>query len=176
MLFTMPLLSRESGYQVHRLGTELIPAYFSTIPPTVNFQYLFAIFLQYVLIKIFNISNLKYFSTTHSKVQIRNIFLDICVLTFSLAGAFSFLGGPILLHPHHAGHRPGSCPFSLSHTGDDHIYISDDHLTDDDNLQGIIAIKPSGLKSWEGSITFCVCTVGFVLGLPIGTEVGNGHQ
>ena len=35
----------------------------------------------------------------------------------------------------------------------------------------MIAIKPSGLKSWEGSITFCVCTVGFVLGLPIGTEV-----
>ena len=46
---------------------------------------------------------------------------------------------------------------------------------DDDNVQGIIAIKPSGLKSWEGSITFCVCTVGFVLGLPIGTEVG-AHQ
>ena len=27
---------RESGYQVHRLATELIPAYFSTIPPTVK--------------------------------------------------------------------------------------------------------------------------------------------
>ena len=27
---------RESGYQVHRLATELIPAYFSTIPPTVE--------------------------------------------------------------------------------------------------------------------------------------------
>ena len=38
-------------------------------------------------------------------------------------------------------------------------------------FQGMIAIKPSGLKSWEGSITFAVCTVGFVLGLPIATEV-----
>ena len=38
-------------------------------------------------------------------------------------------------------------------------------------IQGLIAIKPSGLKSWEGSITFAVCTIGFVLGLPMGTEV-----
>ena len=41
----------------------------------------------------------------------------------------------------------------------------------DGTFQGMIAIKPSGLKSWEGSITFAVCTVGFVLGLPIATEV-----
>lgn len=45
------------------------------------------------------------------------------------------------------------------------------HYDYDDSFQGMIAIKPSGLKSWEGSITFAVCTVGFVLGLPIATEV-----
>ena len=52
--------------------------------------------------------------------------------------------------------------------------IGNENATDDTWIdQGMIAIKPSGLKSWEGSITFCVCTIGFVLGLPIGTEVGH---
>jgi len=93
---------RESGYQVHRLGTELIPAYFSTIPPTVLSPFWVVLF---------------YFT----------------LIMLGIAQALALFHSVI---------------------------------------QGMIAIKPSGLKSWEGSITFCVCTVGFVLGLPIGTEVG----
>ena len=40
-------------------------------------------------------------------------------------------------------------------------------------IQGIVAIKPAGLKSWEGSITFAVCSLGFILGLPAATEVSD---
>ena len=40
-------------------------------------------------------------------------------------------------------------------------------------IQGLIAIKPAGLKAWEGSITFAVCSLGFILGLPAATEVGT---
>jgi len=38
-------------------------------------------------------------------------------------------------------------------------------------MQGLVAIKPSTLKNWEGTITFCCCTIGFLLGLPMSTEV-----
>ncbi|XP_023334005.1 uncharacterized protein LOC111705629 [Eurytemora carolleeae] len=39
-------------------------------------------------------------------------------------------------------------------------------------IQGLIAIRSSTLKNWEGSITFCVCALGLTLGLPIATEIG----
>uniref|UniRef100_T1IY39 Transporter n=1 Tax=Strigamia maritima TaxID=126957 RepID=T1IY39_STRMM len=39
-------------------------------------------------------------------------------------------------------------------------------------IEGIIAIKPKVLRSWETTITFIMCVMGFVLGLPATTEVG----
>ena len=91
----------ESGYQVHRLATELIPAYFAILGPKMISPFWSVLF---------------YF-------------------TMIMLGIAQCL--------------------ALFHT----------------MIQGMIAIKPSGLKSWEGSITFCVCAIGFVLGLPMGTEV-----
>ena len=91
----------ESGYQVHRLATELIPAYFAILGPKMISPFWSVLF---------------YF-------------------TMIMLGIAQCL--------------------ALFHTV----------------IQGMIAIKPSGLKSWEGSITFCVCAIGFVLGLPMGTEV-----
>lgn len=92
----------ESGYQVHRLATELIPAYFAILGPKMISPFWSVLF---------------YF-------------------TLIMLGIAQCL--------------------ALFHTV----------------IQGMIAIKPSGLKSWEGSITFCVCAIGFVLGLPMGTEIG----
>lgn len=92
----------ESGYQVNRLATELIPAYFAILGPKMISPFWSVLF---------------YF-------------------TMIMLGIAQCL--------------------ALFHTV----------------IQGMIAIKPSGLKSWEGSITFCVCLIGFVLGLPMGTEVG----
>ena len=93
----------ESGYQVHRLATELIPAYFAILGPKMISPFWSVLF---------------YF-------------------TLIMLGIAQCL--------------------ALFHTV----------------IQGMIAIKPSGLKSWEGSITFCVCAIGFVLGLPMGTEVSD---
>ncbi|XP_049782939.1 sodium-dependent transporter bedraggled [Schistocerca cancellata] len=39
-------------------------------------------------------------------------------------------------------------------------------------ITGITAIKSSSLKSWETTITFFSCACGFVLGLPMTTELG----
>nr|XP_022903756.1 sodium- and chloride-dependent glycine transporter 2 [Onthophagus taurus]XP_022903757.1 sodium- and chloride-dependent glycine transporter 2 [Onthophagus taurus] len=39
-------------------------------------------------------------------------------------------------------------------------------------ITGIMAIKAKVLKSWETTITFFSCTCGFVLGLPMTTELG----
>lgn len=40
-------------------------------------------------------------------------------------------------------------------------------------ITGIMAIKAKVLKSWETTITFFSCACGFVLGLPMTTEVNN---
>lgn len=40
-------------------------------------------------------------------------------------------------------------------------------------ITGIMAIKSKVLKSWETTITFFSCTFGFILGLPMTTEVRN---
>jgi hypothetical protein len=39
-------------------------------------------------------------------------------------------------------------------------------------IKGVIAIKAKTLKSWETTITFFVCALGFLLGLPLCTEFG----
>jgi len=91
-----------SGYQVHRLATELIPAYFAILEPK----------------------------------KISPFWSVLFYFTMIMLGIAQCL--------------------ALFHTV----------------IQGVIAIKPSGLKSWEGSITFCVCAIGFILGLPMGTEIG----
>ncbi|XP_060523939.1 sodium-dependent transporter bedraggled isoform X2 [Cylas formicarius] len=39
-------------------------------------------------------------------------------------------------------------------------------------ITGIMAIRSKVLKSWETTITFFSCTCGFILGLPMATEVG----
>ena len=92
---------QESGYQVHRLATELVPAYFSLLGP-------------------------------------RHISPFWCVLFY----------------------------LSLIMLG-----IAQSLATFHTLIQGLIAIKPAGLKAWEGSITFAVCSLGFILGLPAATEV-----
>ena len=94
---------QESGYQVHRLATELVPAYFSLLGP-------------------------------------RHISPFWCVLFY----------------------------LSLIMLG-----IAQTLATFHTLIQGLIAIKPAGLKAWEGSITFAVCSLGFILGLPAATEVGT---
>ena len=38
-------------------------------------------------------------------------------------------------------------------------------------IEGVIAIYPEKLRSWETSITFLACVFGFVLGLPFVTQV-----
>jgi len=38
-------------------------------------------------------------------------------------------------------------------------------------ITGILAINTETLKSWETTITFFACAAGFVLGLPMTTEV-----
>lgn len=38
-------------------------------------------------------------------------------------------------------------------------------------ITGIMAIKANSLKSWETTITFFSCACGFLLGLPMATEV-----
>lgn len=38
-------------------------------------------------------------------------------------------------------------------------------------ITGIIAIKAKLLKSWETTITLITCICGFILGLPMATEV-----
>jgi len=40
-------------------------------------------------------------------------------------------------------------------------------------ITGIMAIKPKVLKKWESTITFFSCACGFILGLPMATEVNN---
>lgn len=40
-------------------------------------------------------------------------------------------------------------------------------------ITGIMAIKASVLKSWETTITFFSCVFGFLLGLPMATEVSR---
>ena len=95
-----------SGYQVHRLATELVPAYFAILGP-------------------------------------KNISPFWCVLFYL---TLIMLG-------------IGQC-LALFHTV----------------IQGIVAIKPTGLKSLkssEGVITFAVCLFGFILGLPAATEVSD---
>ena len=95
-----------SGYQVHRLATELVPAYFAILGP-------------------------------------KNISPFWCVLFYM---TLIMLG-------------IGQC-LALFHTV----------------IQGIVAIKPTGLKSLkssEGVITFAVCLFGFILGLPAATEVSD---
>lgn len=42
-------------------------------------------------------------------------------------------------------------------------------------ITGIMAIKAKVLKSWETTITFFSCACGFILGLPMATEVGNEY-
>lgn len=39
-------------------------------------------------------------------------------------------------------------------------------------ITGIMAIKAKVLKSWETTITFFSCACGFILGLPLATEIG----
>ncbi|XP_066156505.1 sodium-dependent transporter bedraggled isoform X2 [Euwallacea fornicatus] len=39
-------------------------------------------------------------------------------------------------------------------------------------ITGIMAIKPKVLKKWESTITFFSCACGFILGLPMATELG----
>uniref|UniRef100_A0A0K2TZK3 Uncharacterized protein n=1 Tax=Lepeophtheirus salmonis TaxID=72036 RepID=A0A0K2TZK3_LEPSM len=39
-------------------------------------------------------------------------------------------------------------------------------------VSGVIAIKPETLKAWQTCITFSCCIVGFILGLPMATEIG----
>ena len=91
----------ESGYQVNRLATELIPAYFALLGPKVISPFWSVLF--YFIFILLGISQ--------------------CLAVF--------------------------------HT----------------IIQGIIAIRPAGLRSWEGSITLGVCSMGFILGLPAATEV-----
>ena len=95
--------SNKSGYQVHRLATQLIPAYFSILEPR----------------------------------NVSPFWAVLFYLSMIMLGVSQCL--------------------ALFHTV----------------IQGIIAIKPSGLKAWEGSITFIVCSLGFILGLPAGTEVSK---
>ena len=38
-------------------------------------------------------------------------------------------------------------------------------------ITGIMAINAQSLKSWETTITFFSCACGFILGLPMTTEV-----
>ena len=92
----------ESGYQVVRLATELIPAYFALLGPKMISPFWSVLF--YFIFILLGISQ--------------------CLAVF--------------------------------HT----------------IIQGIIAIRPAGLRSWEGSITLGVCSMGFILGLPAATEVG----
>ena len=42
-------------------------------------------------------------------------------------------------------------------------------------ITGIMAIKIKTMKSWETTITFFACVCGFILGLPMATEVGNNY-
>ena len=93
----------QSGYQVHRLATELVPSYFAILGPK----------------------------------NISPFWSVLFYLTLIMLGI-------------------GQC-LALFHSV----------------IQGIIAIKPSGLKSWEGSITFAVCSLGLILGLPAATEVSK---
>ena len=95
----------ESGYKVHRLATELIPAYFSILGP-------------------------------------KNISQFWCVLfyfTLIMLGIGQSL--------------------ALFHTV----------------IQGIIAIKASFFKPLEGSVTFVVCSFGFLAAIPAGCEVSGIH-
>ena len=92
----------ESGYQVVRLATELIPAYFALLGPKMISPFWSVLF--YFIFILLGISQ--------------------CLAVF--------------------------------HT----------------IIQGIIAIRPATLKTWEGSITLGVCSMGFILGLPAATEVG----
>ena len=92
----------ESGYQVARLATELIPAYFALLGPKMISPFWSVLF--YFIFILLGISQ--------------------CLAVF--------------------------------HT----------------IIQGIIAIRPATLKTWEGSITLGVCSMGFILGLPAATEVG----
>jgi len=92
----------ESGYKVHRLATELIPAYFSILGP-------------------------------------KNISQFWCVLFY-----FTLIMLGI-----------GQC-LALFHTV----------------IQGIIAIKASFFKPLEGSVTFVVCSFGFLAAIPAGCEMG----
>jgi len=43
-------------------------------------------------------------------------------------------------------------------------------------IKGIIGIKSKLLRSWETTITFFICGLGFVLGLPFCTEVSAKFQ
>ena len=92
----------ESGYQVARLATELVPAYFALLGPKMISPFWSVLF--YFIFILLGISQ--------------------CLAVF--------------------------------HT----------------IIQGIIAIRPATLKTWEGSITLGVCSMGFILGLPAATEVG----
>ena len=92
----------ESGYQVARLATELIPAYFALLGPKMISPFWSVLF--YFIFILLGISQ--------------------CLAVF--------------------------------HT----------------IIQGIVAIRPATLKTWEGSITLGVCSMGFILGLPAATEVG----